>query len=195
MSSRCITPALGDRQSGPPLAEAAGHGETETNRRPRRTACRPGLKIQINNVRSTSLFLSRTDRFVTALQNEPGSHGMDQGLQHKAGPRGTDQGPEHRIRGPAGHIRAPWASKAGRRGRRPPQSKNQRRTSHRNSDISVSFFLTQMNIVHLPTFSKIKWPNSEEKLNFGGRWAWVPWLVASGLWLVERLICKFYQKL
>ena len=36
MSSRCITPALGDRQSGPPLAEAAGHG------RLRLTAARAG---------------------------------------------------------------------------------------------------------------------------------------------------------
>ena len=70
MSSRCITPALGDRQSGPPLAEAAGHGETETNCRPRRTACRPGLEILINNVRSTSLFLSRTT-FVTAIWSTP----------------------------------------------------------------------------------------------------------------------------
>ena len=62
MSSRCITPALGDRQSGPPLAEAAGHGETETNRRPRRTACRPGLKINNKVQREVNKFISITDQ-------------------------------------------------------------------------------------------------------------------------------------
>ena len=29
------------------------------------------------------------------------------------------------------------------------------------------FFLSPINILHFPTFSKIKWPKSEEKLNFG----------------------------
>ena len=42
----------------------------------------------------------------------------------------------------------------------------------RNLDISVTFFLKLFF-----AFSNIfilKWPKSEEKLNFGGRWVWVP---------------------
>ena len=48
-------------------------------------------------------------------------------------------------------------------GRRPP----------RTSDISVSVFLTHGNFV-FSTIIKIRWPKSDEKLNFGGRWVWVP---------------------
>ena len=58
-------------------------------------------------------------------------------------------------------------------GTRPPQSKNQRGTSPRNYDISVSFFLdTYANFTFSNIFT-IKRPKSEEKLNFGGRWVWV----------------------
>ena len=56
----------------PTIRAAAGRGrrpeETETNRRPRRTACRPGQKIQIKRreVRKFIWRLSRTDeKFVT----------------------------------------------------------------------------------------------------------------------------------
>ena len=58
-------------------------------------------------------------------------------------------------------------------GTRPPQSKNQRGRPPRNYDISASFFLTHDNFA-FSTIFKIKWPKSEEKLNFGGRWVWVP---------------------
>ena len=68
----------------------------------------------------------------------------------------------------------PWASKARGRGTRPPQSKNQRGRPPRNDDISASFFLTQMKNFAFSTIFKIKWPKSEEKLNFGGSWVWVP---------------------
>ena len=50
-----------------------------------------------------------------------------------------------------------WASKAGGGrdgGTRPPQSKNQRGRPPRNHDVSVSFSLTHMQILHFPTFSK-----------------------------------------
>ena len=74
-----------------------------------------------------------------------------------------------------------WASKAGGRGggrvlrsrkisgERPP----------RNDDISVgtylpTFFLDTYENFAFSTIFKIKWPKSEEKLNFGGRWVWVP---------------------
>ena len=81
MSSRCITPALGDRQPGPPLAEAAGHGqeETETDRRPRRTACRPGFKIKYtHNAKSTSLY------------SEKDYHGPENSLHKILVPRAPD---------------------------------------------------------------------------------------------------------
>ena len=60
----------------------------------------------------------------------------------------------------------PWASKAG--GRVPHSRKISGGRPPRNYDISVSFFSTQVDIF------KIKWPKSEEKLNFGGTWVWVP---------------------
>ena len=49
-----------------------------------------------------------------------------------------------------------------KRGCRPP----------RNLDISVTFFL-KLFFAFFNIF-KIKWPKSDEKLNFGGRWVWVP---------------------
>ena len=42
-----------------------------------------------------------------------------------------------------------------------------------NLDISVHFFLKRIKN-QLFNICKIKWPKSEEKLNFGGRWAWLP---------------------
>ena len=46
-------------------------------------------------------------------------------------------------------------------------------TTPRNYDISVSFFLAHESFAFSNIF-KIKWPKSEEKLNFGGRLALVP---------------------
>ena len=43
----------------------------------------------------------------------------------------------------------------------------------KNYDISASFFLAH-DFFSFSTIFKIKWPKSEEKLNFGGRWVWVP---------------------
>ena len=59
-------------------------------------------------------------------------------------------------------------------GTRPPQSKNQRGTSPRNDDTSASVFLDTNENFAFATILKIKWPKSEENLNFGGRWVWVP---------------------
>ena len=68
----------------------------------------------------------------------------------------------------------PWASKAGGRGEtRLPQSKNQRGRPPRNDDILASFFLDTDEYFTFSTIFKIKWPKSEEKLNFEGRWVWV----------------------
>ena len=44
----------------------------------------------------------------------------------------------------------------------------------RNDDILASFFLDTDENFAFSTIFKIKWPKSEEKLNFGGRWVWVP---------------------
>ena len=53
---------------------------------------------------------------------------------------------------------------------RPPQSKNQRGPPPRNDDILASFFLHTNENFAFSTIFKIKWPKSEEKLKFGGRW-------------------------
>ena len=42
----------------------------------------------------------------------------------------------------------------------------------RNDDISVYFFLGTYESIVFSNLLK-KWSKSEEKLNFGGRWAWV----------------------
>ena len=44
----------------------------------------------------------------------------------------------------------------------------------RNMDISVSFFLETYKILTISDPFKISWPKSEEKMNFGGRWVWMP---------------------
>ena len=66
-----------------------------------------------------------------------------------------------------------WASKAGVRGghggTRPPQSKNQRVTSPEIIIFQYLFFLDTYDHFAFSTIFKIKWPKSEEKLNFGGR--------------------------
>ena len=64
--------------------------------------------------------------------------------------------------------------KRGGGGTRTPQSKNQRRRPPRNDGISGSFFLDTYENFAFSTIFKIKRPKSEEKLNFGGRWVWVP---------------------
>ena len=44
------------------------------------------------------------------------------------------------------------------------------------------FFLNRMNFLHFPTFFEPKWTKSEEKLNFGGRWVWVPMTPVKNSW-------------
>ena len=44
----------------------------------------------------------------------------------------------------------------------------------RNDDILASFVLDIDEYFAFSSIFKIKWPKSEEKLNFGGRWDWVP---------------------
>ena len=52
-------------------------------------------------------------------------------------------------------------------GTRPPQPKNQGGCPPRNYDISVSFLDTYSNFAFSNIF-KIKWPKSDEKLDFSG---------------------------
>ena len=71
MSSRCITPALGDRQSGPPLATPPA-----MLRRLDLTAARAGLfagrALKLNKQREVNKFISITDRdFVTGFWEGP----------------------------------------------------------------------------------------------------------------------------
>ena len=75
------------------------------------------------------------------------------------------------IRPRGAHVCTLWTC-GGDGGTRPPQSKNQRGTSPRNDDV-LAFFLSDENFV-FSTIFKIKWPKSEEKPNFRGRWVWVP---------------------
>ena len=50
-----------------------------------------------------------------------------------------------------------------------------RGSTPRNLDISVYFFfLETYKILHFPNIFKMKWPKSKEKLNFWGRWVWMP---------------------
>ena len=44
----------------------------------------------------------------------------------------------------------------------------------RKVDISVYFFLKTCYIFAFSNIFKTKWPKSEEKLNFGIGWVWVP---------------------
>ena len=66
-----------------------------------------------------------------------------------------------------------WASKAGEGegtgGRVPRSRKISGGLPPRNHYISVSFFLDTCDNFAFSTIFKIKWPKSEEKLNFGGR--------------------------
>ena len=62
---------------------------------------------------------------------------------------------------------------SGGRGTRPPQSKNQRGTSPEIMIFQYLFLETFANFEFSNIF-EIKWPKSEEKLNFGGRWVWMP---------------------
>ena len=72
------------------------------------------------------------------------------------------------------HQRA-WASKAGGGGDASPAvEKSARDVPPRNDDILASFFLDSDENFAFSTIFKMKWPKSEEKLNFGGRWVWVP---------------------
>ena len=107
---------------------------------------------------------------IRALQNDPGSRGMDQGPQYKAGPRGTDQGPERRIRGPAVEIRAHGRRK---RGDASAVEKSAGDIPEKFWYFGIIFLDTNDNFT-LTNIFKLKWPKSEEKLNFGGRWSWVP---------------------
>ena len=65
-----------------------------------------------------------------------------------------------------------WASKVGGRGDASPEVENQRGTS-RQRLYFCTFFDTYENFAFYTIF-KIKWPKFEEKLNFWGRWVWVP---------------------
>ena len=68
-----------------------------------------------------------------------------------------------------------WASKAGGRGGRVPRSRKiSGGRPPRNDDIFASFFLHTDENFAFSTIFKIKWPKSEEKQNFGGKWIWVP---------------------
>ena len=58
-------------------------------------------------------------------------------------------------------------------GRVPRSRKISRGRPPRSYAISASFFLTNENFA-FSTILKIKWPKSEEKLNFGGRQVWMP---------------------
>ena len=60
----------------------------------------------------------------------------------------------------------------GWQGSGPPHFKKRGCRPPRNLDISVTFFLKLF--FAFSSIFKIKWPKSEEKLNFGGRWVWVP---------------------
>ena len=60
----------------------------------------------------------------------------------------------------------------GWRGSGPPHFKKRWCRPPRTLDISVTFFLKLF--FAFSNIFKIKWPKSEEKLNFGGRWVWVP---------------------
>ena len=63
----------------------------------------------------------------------------------------------------------------GRGGRDPPLLKTAGfDPPPRNLDISVYFFLKAYNFFAFSNIFKTKWPKSEEKLNFSGRWVWVP---------------------
>ena len=64
--------------------------------------------------------------------------------------------------------------KRGDGGTRPPQSKNQWGTSPPEIMIFQHLFLDTCKQFAFSTIFKIKWPKSEERLNFGGRWVWVP---------------------
>ena len=64
-------------------------------------------------------------------------------------------------------------SGGGGRGTRPRSRKISRGRPPRNYDVSVFFLHTYANFALLNIF-KMKWPKSEEKLNFWGRWVWVP---------------------
>ena len=46
-------------------------------------------------------------------------------------------------------------------------------TKLRNENCTIHVKRSRMNILIFNIF-KIKWPKSEEKINFGGRWVWVP---------------------
>ena len=69
-----------------------------------------------------------------------------------------------------------WASKArvGTGGRVPRSQKISGGRPPRNDYILASFFLHTDENFAFSTIFKIKCPKSEEKLNFGGRWVWVP---------------------
>ena len=54
-----------------------------------------------------------------------------------------------------------------------PESRNQRGTSPQKQ-VSFSNFFDVFKSCALSNIFKIKWPKSEEKLNFGGRWVQVP---------------------
>ena len=80
-------------------------------------------------------------------------------------------------------------------GTRPPQSKNQRGTSPQKLWYVFGYlFLDTFANSAFSNIFEIKWPKPEEKLNFGGRWAWVPMnlspkqnLVATPLWMPSLL--------
>ena len=61
-------------------------------------------------------------------------------------------------------------------GRVPPPSveKSAGDVPPRNEDIFIFFFLNTYENFAFSNIFKIKRPKSEEKLNFGGRWVWVP---------------------
>ena len=65
------------------------------------------------------------------------------------------------------------ADGGGSRGSGPPLLKTAGIGTARNLDISVYFFLKKY-IFAFSNIFKTKWPKSEEKPNFGGRWVWVP---------------------
>ena len=65
------------------------------------------------------------------------------------------------------------AESGGARGRVPLVDKISGGRPPRNKDIPVTFSLILIEILHPPTVPKIKWPKSEEKLNFRGRRIWL----------------------
>ena len=69
-------------------------------------------------------------------------------------------------------VSDPWAPKAGGRVSRSREIRGALPPG--NYDISAAFFLDTYKNVARTNLFKLKWPKSEEKMNFGGRLVWVP---------------------